>query len=68
MGQFYITEVRPHGEQSTVGLFYSQEEAEAIVRQLESLPGKRGCRYVISTTLPRPAEGAKQPPQGRRMA
>lgn len=57
MGQFYVTEVRPHGEQSTVGLFYSQEEAEAIVRQLQALPGKRGCQYLISTTVPTPAAG-----------
>ncbi|MBI3089107.1 MAG: hypothetical protein HYY96_00450 [Candidatus Tectomicrobia bacterium] len=59
MTQFYVTEVRPHGERSTVGLFYTREEAAAIVRQLESLPGKHGCRYVISTTLPTPAEGER---------
>jgi len=44
----YLNETRPDGEVSTVGLYYSREEAEAIVRKLKSLPEKRSCRYEIT--------------------
>ena len=47
MEKLYIHEIRPDGEISTVGLFYSREEAEKIVTQLQSLPEKSGCRYEI---------------------
>ena len=48
MGKLYINEIRPDAEVSTVGLFYSREEAEKIVSQLRSLPEKSDCRYEIS--------------------
>ena len=48
MDKFYLCEKRPNGEVSTVGLYYSREEAEGIVRQLQALPEKRECEYTIS--------------------
>ena len=47
MEKLYIHEIRPDGEISTVGLFYSREETEKVVAQLQSLPEKSGCRYEI---------------------
>ncbi len=47
MEKLYIHEIRPDGEISTVGLFYSREEAEEVAAQLRSLPEKSGCRYEI---------------------
>lgn len=47
MEKLYINEIRPDGEISTVGLFYSREEAEEVVAQLRRLPEKSGCRYEI---------------------
>jgi hypothetical protein len=47
MEKLYVNEVRPNGEVSTVGLFYSRGEAENIVVQLRSIPEKAGCRYEI---------------------
>ncbi len=47
MEKLYVNEINPDGEVSTVGLFYSQGEAENIVAQLRSLPAKRDCRYEI---------------------
>ena len=38
MEKLYIDEVRPDGELSTVGLFYSQAEAEKIVSLLRDIP------------------------------
>lgn len=55
MEKLYVNEIRSNGEVSTVGLFYSREEAESVVRQLRSLPEKRGCRYAITDTVPPPA-------------
>lgn len=48
MEKFYVHEKRPNGEISTVGLYYSHEEAEGIVRQLKELPEKQQCEYTIS--------------------
>jgi len=48
--KLYVTEIRPDGEVSTVGLFYSREEAEGVVEQLQGLPEKSGCRYEITET------------------
>jgi hypothetical protein len=47
MEKLYVNEIRPDGEVSTVGLFYSRGEAETIVAQLRSLPEKADCRYEI---------------------
>jgi hypothetical protein len=47
MEKLYVNEIRPNGEVSTVGLFYSRGEAEHIVAQLRSLPEKADCRYDI---------------------
>ncbi len=52
MEKFYVNEVRPSGEISTVGLFYFQEEAEEVVQGLRSLPEKKGCRYEITEQPP----------------
>ena len=52
MEKFYVQEIRPNGEISTVGLLYSREEAEGIVNQLQSLSEKRDCKYEITDTLP----------------
>lgn len=54
MHKLYVLEIRPNGETSTVGLFYSREEAEGVVKRLQALSEKRGCRYEISETLPKP--------------
>ena len=47
MDKFYLHEHRPDGQVSTVGLYYSREEAEGIVAQLRELPEKQGCEYVL---------------------
>jgi hypothetical protein len=47
MEKLYVNEIRPNGEVSTVGLFYSRGEAEHIVAQLRGVPEKRNCRYEI---------------------
>jgi hypothetical protein len=47
MEKLYVNEIRPDGDVSTVGLFYSQAEAENVVGQLLSIPERAGCRYEI---------------------
>jgi len=47
MEKLYVNEIRPGGEISTVGLFYSRAEAERIVTQLRAIPEKTDCRYEI---------------------
>jgi hypothetical protein len=47
MEKLYVNEIRPNGEVSTVGLFYSHSEAENIVVQLRRIPEKSDCRYEI---------------------
>ena len=42
-----MNEVRPNGEVSTVGLYYSRGEAENIVARLRSIAEKADCRYEI---------------------
>ena len=54
MDKFYLHEHRPDGETSTVGLFYSREEAEDVIARLRELPEKQGCEYV----LVRPPDGS----------
>ena len=48
MEKIYVHEIRPDGDISTVGLFYSRGEAEHIVAKLQSLPEKQNCRYDIT--------------------
>lgn len=52
MEKFYVNEIRANGEISTVGLLYSREEAEGIVKQLQSHPEKQNCKYKITDTPP----------------
>jgi hypothetical protein len=47
MEKLYVNEIRPNGEVSTVGLFYSLGEAENVVAQLRRLREKVDCRYEI---------------------
>jgi hypothetical protein len=47
MEKLYVNEIRPDGEVSTVGLFYSQAEAEKIVAMLQSNRDRLGCCYEI---------------------
>ena len=52
MEKLYVNEIRPDGEVSTVGLYYSRGEAEQVVAQLRSIPEKNSCRYEITETIP----------------
>lgn len=54
MEKLYVNEIRPDGEISTVGLFYSRAEAERVVARLRSIPEKSRCRYEITETAPTP--------------
>ncbi len=47
MEKLYINEIRPDGEVSTVGLFYSQPEAQKIVDKLRANPERTDYRYEI---------------------
>ena len=47
MEKLYVNEIRPDGEVSTVGLFYSHVEAQHIVAQLRTTPDRADCRYEI---------------------
>ncbi len=47
MDKLYVNEIRPDGEVSTVGLFYSRVEAENIVAQLRSIPERCDNYYEI---------------------
>ena len=57
MDKYYLHERRPNGEVSTVGLYYSREEAEDVIAQLRELPDKQDCEYVLA----RPGEAAPEP-------
>jgi hypothetical protein len=47
MEKLYVNEIRPNGDVSTVGLFYSRAEAENIVAQLRNIVERAACRYEI---------------------
>lgn len=47
MEKLYVNEIRPDGEVSTVGLFYSQAEADKIVAMLRAVPDRAACHYEI---------------------
>jgi hypothetical protein len=51
MEKLYVNEIRPDGEVSTVGLFYSRAEAENIVAQLRSIPERSDdCYEIVEAT------------------
>jgi hypothetical protein len=47
MEKLYVNEVAPDGKVSTVGLFYSQAEAQKIVEMLRANPDRAPYRYQI---------------------
>lgn len=47
MEKLYVNEIGPDGEVSTMGLFYSQAEAQKIVDMLRANPERAGYRYEI---------------------
>jgi len=47
MEKLYVNAIGPDGNVSTVGLFYSQAEAQKIVDQLRANPERSGYRYEI---------------------
>jgi len=47
MEKLYVNEIGPNGGVSTVGLFYSQAEAQKIVDLLRADPDRTSCRYEI---------------------
>jgi len=47
MEKLYVNSIGPGGEVSTVGLFYSQSEAQKIVDMLRADPQRTGHRYEI---------------------
>lgn len=47
MEKLYVDEIRPGGEVSTVGLFYSRAEAEGVIAKLRELPERSNCTYEI---------------------
>ena len=47
MEKLYVNSIGPGGEVSTVGLFYSQSEAQKIVDMLRANPERTGYRYEI---------------------
>ena len=51
MEKLYVNEIRPDGDVSTVGLFYSRDEAENIVAQLRATPDRADCRYEINEAV-----------------
>lgn len=47
MEKLYVNEIGPDGVVSTVGLFYSQAEAQKIVDLLRANPDRASHRYEI---------------------
>ena len=47
MEKLYVNAIAPDGEVSTVGLFYSQREAQKIVEMLRANPERTGYRYEV---------------------
>jgi len=47
MEKLYVNAIAPDGEVSTVGLFYSQPEAQKVVDMLRANPERSGYRYEI---------------------
>jgi hypothetical protein len=51
MEKLYVNAIGPDGDVSTVGLFYSQAEAQKIVEMLYANSERRGYRYEIVPAL-----------------
>jgi hypothetical protein len=47
MDKLYVNEIAPDGTVSTVGLFYSQAEAQKIVAMLRANPDRAAYRYEV---------------------
>jgi hypothetical protein len=47
MEKLYVNQIDPKGQVSTMGLFYSQAEAQKIVDMLAANPERTGYRYEI---------------------
>ena len=47
MEKLYVNTIAPDGQVSTVGMFYSQPEAQRIVDMLRADPERAGYRYEI---------------------
>ncbi len=47
MEKLYVNEIAPDGQVSTMGLFYSQAEAQRIADMLRANPERYGYRYEI---------------------
>jgi len=47
MEKLYVNEIGPDGVVSTVGLFYSQAEAQKIVALLRANPDRAAYRYEV---------------------
>lgn len=47
MDKLYVNEIGPDGRLSTLGLFYSQPEAQKIVETLRANPDRAGYRDEI---------------------
>ena len=47
MEKLYVDEIDPEGKISTLGLFYSREEAQRVVDLLRANPERTGHRYEI---------------------
>ena len=47
MQKLYVNEIAPDGTVSTVGLFYSQAEAQEVVKMLRANPDRAAYRYEI---------------------
>lgn len=64
MEKLYVNEIGPDGEVSTVGLFYSQSEAQRIIDMLRSNPERTMYRYEIIDAV-RQVLSEKQPRRAR---
>ena len=51
MEKLYVNEIAPDGTVSTLGLFYSQAEAQKIVQLLRANPDRAAYRYEIVTAV-----------------
>ena len=69
MEKLYVNEIDPDGGVSTVGLFYSQAEAQKIVDMLRANPDRSGSRYeiveAVRHTLTAKQAGRSTPEQKR---
>jgi hypothetical protein len=68
MEKLYVNEIGPDGEVSTVGLFYSQTEAQRIIDLLSADPDRvlyryeivEAVRHSLSSKQTRAATGARE--------